>query len=180
MIFLQYFVFRDRIRLWSIGWVFKVVFGCRNTSSTAFKPSIIGCAGQLSTIRITLRYSFSDFSLSSFTHWSKWKLHPTFHLQSITTWKAFDLFKVPWFRRFTNYKYWKLLSSSTCSCHSNQSNFILFTTTTFLAFHVQGFLGKSLIGKVKFIGDVYVLQFVSSYNCRQRCFIPCICHFSSD
>ena len=61
MIFVQYFAFRERITPWLIGWVFEVESGGRNTNSTAFKPSIIGCAGQLSTIRITLRFSFQTF-----------------------------------------------------------------------------------------------------------------------
>ena len=46
MIFLRYSDFRERITPCSIGWVFEVLFGGRNASSTAFKPSIIGCAEQ--------------------------------------------------------------------------------------------------------------------------------------
>ena len=70
-------------------------------------------------------------------------VHPTFLLRLITAWKAFDIFKSSWFRRFTDYKHRQLLSSSICSCHSCQMNFAMFTTTALLAFHVQGFLGKS-------------------------------------
>ena len=74
MIFLRYFPFRERITPWCIGWGFDVVFRGRNTSSMAFNPSTIGCAGQLSTMRTILPFSFSNFLSSSFTHSQKRKL----------------------------------------------------------------------------------------------------------
>ena len=86
MTFLRNFAFRERTTPWFIGWVFETGFGGRKTSSTAFRPSIIGCAGQLSTIRITLWCFFSNFLSSSFIHLSKKEaVHPTFHLWPITS-----------------------------------------------------------------------------------------------
>ena len=75
----------------------------------------------------------------------KENVHPTFLLWLITAWKAFDSLKASLFHQFTDYKHWELPSSSSCSCHSCQANFTMFTTTTeFLAFHVQGFFWEGL------------------------------------
>ena len=73
MIFRRYFALRDLITPLSTYWVFEVVLGGRNISSTAFKPSILGCAGQLSTMRAAFRFSLSNVLSSSFTHSSKRK-----------------------------------------------------------------------------------------------------------
>ena len=94
MTFLRYFAFRERITPWFIGWVFEVVFGGRNTSSTVFKPSITVCAGELSTVRITFMIFFIKLFIEFLYPFIKEEtLHPTFHLRSITTGKAFDVLK---------------------------------------------------------------------------------------
>ena len=61
--------------------VFEVIFGGRNTSSTAFKPSILEWTIQLSTM-------IANFRLSPSNHLSS---HPKFCLCSIMTRKVIDI-----------------------------------------------------------------------------------------
>ena len=104
--FLRYFAFRERIIPWSIGWVFQVVFGGRNTSSTAFKPSIIRCAGELSAIRITLDFLLQTFNQVLLPIHQKGNCSSNFSLATGNDREAFDVFEASWFCRFTNDKYW--------------------------------------------------------------------------
>ena len=56
---------------WSIGWVFHVVFGGKNTKFMALRSATSGWAGQLSTTRATFLPSHSNFRSCSLTHSSK-------------------------------------------------------------------------------------------------------------
>lgn len=53
---------------WFIGCVFEVVFGSRNTCSTALRPAMYGWAGQLSIISANFLFIQSIFFHSFFTH----------------------------------------------------------------------------------------------------------------
>ena len=64
----RYFAFTDLITPWSIGCVWDVVFGGNRSNSTAFKPSTLGWAGQLSIIIAIFLPSFSISLSTSFIH----------------------------------------------------------------------------------------------------------------
>ena len=102
MIFRRYFALRYLITPWSIGWVYEVVIDGRNISSTAFKPSILGCAGQLSKMSATFRFSLSNLFIKFLYPFVKNKaILPTFCLSSITAWETIvHVFETP---RFTDF-----------------------------------------------------------------------------
>ena len=66
-----YFDLNDQITSWSIGCVWEVVFGGRNTISIAFRSLTSGCAGQLSTISAVFLLSHWNLQSSLQTHSSK-------------------------------------------------------------------------------------------------------------
>ena len=104
--------------------VFEVIFGGRNTSSTAFKPSILEWTIQLSTMIANFRLSPSNL-LSS---------HPIFCLCSIMTRKVIEIFE--------SYRFQHLFCRSTCNCQSCQPDFALFTTVIFVIFTCRIFLKR--------------------------------------